>query len=765
MSENNNISANCKTQKTQMANSFDLSKSVTSPNQINYGKTLQPGQNFGRYVIQEELGSGGMGIVYKAYDQKLQRTVALKILQQLRDIDANRLRTESLAMAQLNHPNIIRLYEFVISPLPHITMEYIEGRNLQDLIKQKKIKPLFLINLMIAICDALAHAHKNGIWHRDLKPSNIMITKSGEPKVMDFGLAKIIDSEQELSTSGQVVGTILYAAPEQLKQKVSNKSDIYSIGATIYEALTYQPVHEGDTFYNLYFQIQNDDPIPPRQLNPEISPYLEAICLKCLSKKEKKRYNDFQQLKRELKNLKNNKPILAKKYTYWDSLKNIGRRHKTLCISITTVVSILTLSFIVTFYTLQQVKEEKKQLASLAKAMMEFTKNIQENNNYNHILSDPKIVKPLAEFFNQSKKMKNTKQYKFLRGIIFSQDSRFRKHAIEEYTAQIKQEPRNKIAYNNRAYTYSLLGRHKEAINDCTKAISLDPKFLDAYDNRARAYIGFQQYSKALDDCNTAISSNPKFTKAYVRRAYIYNALKQYSKALNDCNTAISLGTKKIIIYAYRAYSYNALKQYPKALNDYNTVISLGSQDYKDYNNRGDLYLIFNEHQKALQDYKTVISLNQKSYVTYNKIGNLYSHAKKYNKAINHYSQAIVLNSRYANAYSNRGLNYALLQEYKKALDDFNKAILLDPQFSNAYANRGDVYNHLTKYKKALDDFTKALSLGLKNWKVYYSRGGVYFNLKMYSLAIKDWEEAIIQNYPQPNKLKPLILRAQKKLK
>ncbi|BBM84699.1 serine/threonine-protein kinase [Candidatus Uabimicrobium amorphum] len=262
-------------------------------------------KKFGKYVIEKELGRGGMGVVYKAYDLQLQRYVALKILLNVNQKSIRRLQNESVAMANIDHPNITRFYEFGSTPQPHFTMEFIEGTTLKALIAQKKIKQLFLINTLITVCDCLQEVHDKKILHRDLKPENIMVTKDGTPKIMDFGLAKFTNDEtSNLSKTGDIVGTVHYMAPEQISGNVGMASDIYAVGATMYEALTFQKLFDGVSQANLIFQVLQVEPIPPREINPKISADLEEVCLKCLAKKPEMRYRNFRQLSTHLRKIK-----------------------------------------------------------------------------------------------------------------------------------------------------------------------------------------------------------------------------------------------------------------------------------------------------------------------------------------------------------------------------------------------------------------------------------------------------------------------------
>lgn len=344
---------------------------------------------FGRYILNEELGRGGMGIVYKAYDTTLKQQVALKIVLQQQNM--KRFLQECSVMSNLQHPNIVNFLGFGDTPYPYFTMEYISGVSLADFIREKKLTTTQMLDILIPISEALSYMHDNNILHRDIKPSNIMITQNGVAKLMDFGLAKT-HNDESLSKTGDIIGTIAYMSPEQLTGNVTPQSDIYSLGATMYEALTYKKVFDGETHASVLFQVWHDDPVLPRQINKRISPYVEAVCLKCLQKNPEKRYKNFPQLIGDLKNLKRNRPILAKKYSPTRHFFHIIARYKVLSSIVLISFILLTVLSGCLFYFLQQmrnananVQQEKRSIAfKLANVALREAREARQDFKWNH---------------------------------------------------------------------------------------------------------------------------------------------------------------------------------------------------------------------------------------------------------------------------------------------------------------------------------------------------------------------------------------------
>jgi serine/threonine-protein kinase len=272
------------------------------------------GATISHYRVIEKLGAGGMGVVYRAHDERLDRDVAFKVLPagRLADIvSRNRFRLEALALAKLNHPHIGTIYDFdTYGGIDFLAMEYVPGRTLSD---QLKHGPLFkgeILNLGKQIAAALEEAHQHGVVHRDLKPGNIVVTPNCQVKVLDFGLAKLLRPESEIYTNDELsstavgVGTLPYMAPEQLRGRQTDpRTDLYAAGTVFYEMATGKRPFRDKIATALAADIQTQAPVPPRQLNPEISRGLEEVILKCLEKDPQNRYQSARELGNALEQL------------------------------------------------------------------------------------------------------------------------------------------------------------------------------------------------------------------------------------------------------------------------------------------------------------------------------------------------------------------------------------------------------------------------------------------------------------------------------
>lgn len=264
-----------------------------------------PAPNFQDFELLREIGRGGMGVVYQARQKSLDRLVALKMVREahLAGPDARaRFQAEAEAAARLTHPNIVTVYEVGdAGGQAYFCMEYVAGPTLSEAIHQSgPLPPREAARLVAAIARGIQHAHAQGILHRDLKPSNILL--ADVPKITDFGLAKRLDTTGSLTRTGAVIGTPSYMAPEQAtgKKELTPAADVYSLGAILYEALTGRPPFAAATPVDTLMLVIEQDPVPPRTLNPAIDRDLELICLKCLQKPPGLRYASAQALADDL---------------------------------------------------------------------------------------------------------------------------------------------------------------------------------------------------------------------------------------------------------------------------------------------------------------------------------------------------------------------------------------------------------------------------------------------------------------------------------
>ena len=308
---------------------------------------------FGRYQVIKELGRGGMGQVYLAYDPQLEHQVALKMLLPKENInpkDEKRFLREATATAKLSHPHIVKVYESgFFDNKCYFSMEFIDGHSLKEVLSSKSLSQQQLLQIMIEIVKAVSYAHSHGIIHRDLKPDNIIITKDLQPKIMDFGLVKLLEDESSggLTKTGAILGTIFYMAPDQAtgdSKNVDQRSDIYSLGAILYEMITGSPPFMTTDVLTFLRRVTSEDPIPPNKVVPGISKKLSFICLKAIQREKEDRYQSTDELIQDLEAFTSGKKVATR------TIKKQKNKQKSrtlnqviIVLIIITIIAILTI--------------------------------------------------------------------------------------------------------------------------------------------------------------------------------------------------------------------------------------------------------------------------------------------------------------------------------------------------------------------------------------------------------------------------------------
>jgi serine/threonine protein kinase/WD40 repeat protein len=286
------------------------------------------------YEVIEELGRGGMGVVYKARHLALKRIVALKMIRAGAAADAaylTRFRIEAEAVARLAHPNIVQIHEVgQAGGQPYFSLEYVSGGSLDRQVRGNPQPPRDAAALVERLARAVDYAHVHGVIHRDLKPANVLVNEDGQPKITDFGLAKQLDEEARQTVAGQVLGTPSYMAPEQAEGRVNDvspRTDVWALGAMLYECLTGRPPFQGGTPLITLEMVRTQDPVPPSRLQPTVPRDLETICLKCLEKDQRRRYASALALADDLRRLQEGRPILARPAGPGERLLKWARRN------------------------------------------------------------------------------------------------------------------------------------------------------------------------------------------------------------------------------------------------------------------------------------------------------------------------------------------------------------------------------------------------------------------------------------------------------
>jgi serine/threonine protein kinase/Flp pilus assembly protein TadD len=666
-----------------------------------------------RYRIHTLLGKGGMGVVYLAQDSKLNRNVALKIVHfepEEKEERQNRFLQEATSLAKLNHPNIVRIYEVGEEPECYFTMEYVSGETLDQILKREgKLRSREAAEYIQKIAEALVEVHEQQLTHLDIKPSNIMLSEKNEIKLMDFGLARKLESKKSKLT--KIAGTVEYMAPEQIRgmaQHLNAKTDIYLLGGSLYELLTGKAPFEGETEKHKLYQALYLDPILPHKLNPSVHNDLEAICLKALEKEQNRRYESAKAFGEDLKNFLEHKVVQAKRPTKWTYVRKWIRRNP--------VVSALLLLFVLAMTGLLGYFQWKEHLRQVE----------EETNKKAHFKKLSEDTGSLVEVA-QSIERVNKKEELSLKVQALLQGLNLVNEALSLYPKEVTAENRKlqvgknllQRCYESKDYELALYvaenlnslsilseeekeGYRKEVEKERDKVVKEELESLEKWFGKADGKIHF--YDEFL-------LKNPEYTEAYSSRGSAKQELKNYEGAIQDFTEAIRLNPQFAEAYIGRGNAKQELKNYEAAIQDYIEALRLNPQYVEAYLNRGTAKFALKDYTGAVQDYTEAIRLNPQDAGAYTNRGNAKRQLKDYGGAIQDHTEALRLNPNYAKAYLNRGNTKNDLTDYKGAIQDYTEAIRLNPQYVGAYFNRGLSQFSNGNLEEGFQDFSEANQL------------------------------------------------------
>ncbi|MBI4712714.1 MAG: tetratricopeptide repeat protein [Planctomycetes bacterium] len=756
---------------------------------------------FGKYNLARKLGQGGMGAVYLAYDTVLNRQVAVKIVVLEDEESIQRFMREARATAKLKHPNIITVYDFgVFEKYYYLTMDYIEGPSLDGLLKDKDnhLTPRRTAEMFYQIALAVDYAHQEGIIHRDIKPSNILIDRNGNTYLTDFGLAKELSSAKvghSLTLSGTILGTPSYMSPEQAKgdkARIGPRSDIFSLGATLYHALTGQTPFKTGEIYEILDSVVNADPTPPRKVLASINQDLETICIKCLEKEPANRYQTAGELANDLRHYLDGEAISATPLGLATKAWRRVKKNKMVSISVlTAVVVLLAVTIGLIIFSIQRQQEIE---LYRREAQSEF-----EAEHYNDALEwankaivlDPsdvemeilgeqcdKKIKAQSDGLTRSKQDAEKEAQDIKRQAEIRAQARAvldRKAAASnpDETIRIAQEalridPTFGEAYQAIGYVYKDKGDYKGAAEYFTRAIEATPTLAYSYYERGWLFV-YADSEKAISDFEKVVEYDPQSHIAYIAKGMVMDIQEKYDEAIANYTRAIEICPDDFRAYYRRGTDYQIKKQHKQALPDYARAAELEPDRWDIYSGLGWVYYKLEECDNALVALNKAIELNPGADVAYSNLGYVYSQKNEPLKALADFNRAIELNPTDFRNYVGRGVAffdadfnkaieikpsegyyycargdaYSSKMQYAQAMTDYNRAIELNPELAEAYSGRGSVYGKTGNYKRALAEYQRALELDPKNIEVYDKRVWLYSHRGEHQNAIADYTKII----------------------
>jgi tetratricopeptide (TPR) repeat protein len=754
---------------------------------LGYGKPIKgdgPARSEGapdipRYEILERLGQGATAIVYRARDRELHRLVALKVLREasgFSEVARQRFRRESQAAASLAHPSVITIYDAgETEGRLYLVMELVEGRSLGDLLTKKELNLDARLRLLEKAARGVAAAHQKGIVHRDLKPGNIMVDTAGEPKVGDFGLAHLLDSSQELTRAGAALGTPLYMSPEQAEGRIADitpRTDVYALGAILYEMVTGAVPHSAETMMELYGKIVRGDIAPPRRLRHDVSRDLETVMLKALEKDPWQRYADAREFADDLARFLAGQPVLARPVPpLWRAIRRILRNRALVG---TTAAGAILLSAALWWISHTQSGLEQYHAAYQSGmdlwtraarvdpgTLVELTNNAHAYfQKAAHALPgrpEPWLMmgrcrllagdgaKALAAWDEALRRDRRFGPALFERGkyyagnyaglrtppsaragggrVLFGpaapESPSQRDLRLQGETALREASAASGLGAAEQAYLRGALAYGQGAYSEAAAALETYAA-ANPWDARAFALLGNAWYyagefAKAEAQLTQALrlEPNPQVSRA---RAYVRYSLRKYAEALVDIDECLRAEPENPEMICDRGLLLQALNRPDEAEKDYGRALDRRPKMARALNNRGTLRAARRDFEGATADFEQAIFDNPLSSDAYVNLGTVLVSQGKFDRAIQEFGTAIGIDPEGAEPYANRGLARRLKGDADGAFSDFQTAVRRDPRNPEARFQLAEALEARRDRAGALKELREALRIADPAW-------------------------------------------------
>ena len=743
------------------------------------------GGGFGKYVLTDRLGKGGMGEVWKALDTELGRSVALKFLHSEDPMELARFNREAQLAAKLSHANIGAIHEVgQIDGRHYLAMQYVPGRTLESFPKKDR---RLLARLIRDASKAVDHAHRNGVIHRDIKPANLMVEEAGDGfrvVVLDFGIARAIEGGERFSMSGDVVGTPAYMSPEQAKGgELDERADVYSLGASLYEILTGKAPFEGGTVYDLLKKVEEDEPLAPRRMDSRIAHDLETIVLKCLEKDRERRYESAKDLADDIDRFLEGEAILAKRANTIYRLRMKLAKRKA--VVVTAGIAAVLLTALLGWWILVGLPHSRY-LGSLAEG-----RKLWEEARVAAItgVSPGQIRKKAGaarEHFEEAIRAQSDAVGHLMRGRCLALE-------MDEAGAQAAFEKAFELDGGNAdarvELAKSLLLKYvasRGAPLTGNAEVSATPYFgahaserpeergwLDRAEGLLKGDVAATQrgllkglIAMGKPDYPEATEQLAVYTKEerWDAQALMLEAMCRYY--VRDFEAAITVLDRSLVLvprsegFRWRGLIKEAKGLYDEAIADFNKAIEADPKHSRAFANRGIVKQIKGLLDDAIADYSKAIELDPTSALAYTNRGNGRFSKGMVEEAMADYTKAIDLDPAYMSAWHNRAYVKQIKGLHEEAIADFKKAIELEPKAWWAHLNRGNSLHALGRLDEAIADYTKTVELDPKNAGALANRGHMKQAKGLQEEAVADWKmalEAAPPGWPQRADLKNRI--------
>jgi serine/threonine protein kinase/tetratricopeptide (TPR) repeat protein len=729
------------------------------------------GQSLGHYSIVEEIGAGGMGVVYRAHDQKLDRDVAVKVLPPgtLADQGSrSRFEREARALGRLSHPNVAIAFEFdTDGDIDFLVTELIPGVTLDHKLSAGPLPEREALDLAIEMASGLECAHQQGIVHRDLKPGNLRITPDGHLKILDFGLAQLVGPQAQVAATLSLdevrshAGTLPYMAPEQLRGEAADpRSDIWAAGAVFYEMVTGRRAFPALRGPMISEAILHGEPARPSTVNARVSPAIEAVILKCLDKNPATRYQTARELKLDLVRLSTGDSPGSVTTNYGTP----SNRRYALALSLVALLLTAAAAFFVLHRRLSSGNRKERVLAVLPFDSVDkdqrmsalgigltetLTAKLSEVSNSNDVQLVPtrdvqahavKTAEDAWKEFGSDLALDCNLQQagEMMRINCVLVDARTRRqidartitgpaHDIFDIEDQVVNSALELLALRIGSDTRKNLVAHRDTPATAYEHFIRGLGYLEEYQSA-------ENIDSAIAEFQHAIDIDQRYAPAYAALGEAYwlgfqqaNRPNEWvTRAIEYCDKSLSISSEFSGGHTCLGQVYNGTGRYADALKQYQTAVALDENSRDAIRGLAETYDKLNQKSAAEGTYRRAIQLHSRDTGSYFALGKFYYDSGRYRDAEQVFQKVIEIAPNNAFGYSNLAGTYLAMGRYAEAVETLNRSNAVMPT-ADAYSNIGYAYFQMKQYQGSAVAFQKAVDLDNREWLAWGNLGDALY--------------------------------------
>ncbi len=731
-------------------------------------RTPRPGEAgaqlaFGRYEILEEIARGGMGIVYKGRDVKLGRVVALKVLVGAATPDmVERFQREARMVAGLQHPRILPVHDVGEQDgLCYFTMDYVEGASLAGLIREKKIARRQGVEILREAALALQYAHEQGVIHRDVKPGNILVDTAGRAFLADFGVARATETASRLTASGHPIGTPQYMSPEQGagdSDLIDGRSDVYSLGATLYELLTGRPPFEGDSMMDVVFQLMTKEPMKPSAVDPSVPRDLEIITLKALERERERRYPTARALADDLTRFLDGEAIEARPSgVFRQSWKQVRKHPVRATVAAAVVVAVAAWGALLAWQGARD-RARSVELVDQARAGMSAGRledAIRLLGSASSLDRENRAARVLEEACRVQirSREERAREEARLAEIEKRNDRRRRAQPFAE-SAQRILEMVDVLARHGE------LAKRRERLTEAEglleRALAEDPEFAEALYARGRVRRLLGRDADAIADLENAVAVRDTYSAPYIElisiRADLYKKLRRPSAGIDKAGGPI-------------AWSFRDVSQDPAAQGylgrmhvDLDRVLAIGVRPEEVHYLKGTIAAMDGRPEEGIAELDQAIAIHPYLAEAFEKRAFAHLMRGDTDAALADVEQALDLAPAFAEACCYRGMIRFARGDADGACADFTRASQIDPDLAQAWSGIGLVATTLGDWAAAAAAFDRLVSVAPDDSNAWFNCGTACLQLGKPEEAKADFDKSLALD---THELGPWVHRAQ----